>query len=266
MTNSKTLKALALGTAVAAVLSSGVAAAEVTANAAITNNYIWRGVTQTQDQAAGQGGIDWSHGSGLYAGTWVSNVDFSFEDDTDGTIFAKGYEMDVYAGFGGEVGSFGYDLGVITYQYPVTPSVNFTEVYLSGTFNVLTLGVNYTVDAASGNDAEKTDGAFGVFDKGDTYVYGSLDFPTNAGDFSLFAGSYMFDNSNKSFANGNTYGDLDYVHYGAAWSKGDFRFAVDKNDIKETNTALGTNGGTTGNSSADNVRFTVMWSKDFELM
>ncbi len=70
-------KSIVLATAVASILSSGVALAELSANAAVTSNYIWRGVTQTADQAAGQGGIDWGHDSGLYAGTWVSNVDFS---------------------------------------------------------------------------------------------------------------------------------------------------------------------------------------------
>ena len=253
MTNSKAIRAISLGAAVAAAMTSGVAAADWTGNAAIASNYIWRGVTQTKDQAAGQGGVDWSHGSGLYAGTWVSNVDFSGLGD--------GYEMDVYAGFGGEAGGFGYDLGVLTYQYPVTPNFNFTEVYVSGTFSVVTIGVNYTVDAASGNNAEQTVGASGAFDEGDTYVYGSLDFPTKAGDFSLYAASYMFDNSNKTFANGNSYGDIDYVHYGASWSKGDFTFAVDKNDIDDTNPVFGV-----GDSSADNVRFTIMWGKEFELM
>jgi uncharacterized protein (TIGR02001 family) len=249
MTNSKTLKAIALGAAVSAALSSGIASAEVSGNAAVTNNYIWRGVTQTSDQAAVQGGVDWAGGPGFYAGTWLSNVDF------DGTA-TSGYEMDVYAGWGGETGSFGYDLGVITYQYPVTPEFNFTEVYASATFSVVTIGLNYTVDAASGNDADSNPNASGMFDKGDTYVYGSLDFPTKAGDISLFAGSYMFDNSSSTSGAGVTYGDMDYVHYGASWGKGDFTFAVDKNDLDPA-----TNG-----ASADNVRFTVMWSKEFELM
>ena len=253
MMNMRAIKAIPLAAAVAAALTSGVASAEVTGNAAITNNYIWRGVTQTSDQAAGQGGVDWGHGSGLYAGTWLSNVDFSGTGD--------GYEMDLYAGFANEVGGFGYDLGILTYQYPVTPNFNFTEVYLSGTFSVVTLGLNYTVDAASGNNAEQTVGASGAFDEGDTYVFGSLDFPTQAGDFSFYLGSYMFDNSSKTFANGNEYGDFDYVHYGASWGKGDFTFAVDKNDIDGNNEVFGA-----GDGSADNVRFTVMWSKEFELM
>ena len=49
-------KSISLAAAVAAALTSGVAMAELTGNAAITNNYIWRGITQTNDQAAGQGG------------------------------------------------------------------------------------------------------------------------------------------------------------------------------------------------------------------
>lgn len=223
---------IVLATAVAAVLTSGVAAAELSANAAITSNYIWRGITQTYDQAAGQGGIDYGHDSGLYAGTWVSNVAFG-DDNTD-----NGYEMDVYAGFAGEAGKLGYDVGVITYQYPVTPEFNFTEVYVSGTASIVTIGLNYTVDAASGNDG-------GVFDSGDMYVNGSLDFTAGKSDVSLYAGSYMFDND------GGTAGEVDYTHFGANIGKDGFTFAVDKNDVE---------GG-----SADNVRFTASYKVDFEL-
>jgi len=251
MTNSTTLKTAALGAAVAAALSSGIASAEVTANAAIASNYIWRGVTQTVDQAAGQGGIDWGFGPGFYVGTWVSNVDFS---DIGAGVYGKGYEMDVYGGWGGETGNFGYDLGVITYQYPITPEINFTEVYASGTYKVLTLAINYTVDAASGHNPDINPDSSGIIAEGDIYAFGSLDFETKAGDFSLYAGSYMFDNDSKDFSasGGATVGEIDYVHYGASWGKGDFTFSVDKNDIEDP--------------VLDKVRFTVMWSKDFELM
>ncbi len=219
-------KSIVLATAVASVLASGVATADLSANAGIFSNYIWRGVTQTGDEAAGQGGLDWGNDSGLYAGTWVSNV-------------SGGYEMDVYAGFAGEAGSFGYDLGVITYQYPVSPEINFTEVYVSGTMSIVTIGVNYTADAASANEDA-------AFDSGDVYAYGSLDFAAGKSDVSVYAGSYMYTNDQK-FGNG----DLDYNHFGANISKDGFAFAVDKNDIE---------GG-----SDDNVRFTVSYTKDFEL-
>lgn len=223
-------KSIVLATAVASILSSGVALAELSANAAMTSNYIWRGVSQTTDQAAGQGGIDWGHESGVYAGTWVSNVNFDNSDD--------GYEMDVYAGFAGEAGDLGYDIGVISYQYPITPEFNFTEIYVSGTFNILTVGLASTVDAASGNED-------GVFDDGDMYINGSLDFTAGKSDVSVYVGSYMFDND------GGTAGEVDYNHFGASIGKDGFTFAVDKNDI---------DGG-----SADNVRFTASYAVDFEL-
>lgn len=241
---------IVLATAVAVSLTSGVASADFTGNAAITSNYIWRGATQTNDQAAGQGGLDWSHGSGFYAGTWVSNVDFSG--------FGDGYEMDVYAGFSGEAGSVGYDLGVISYQYPVTSEFNFTELYVSGTFNVVTVGVAYTVDEAHGNDAEKDPNASGMFESGDIYLSGSVDFSAGKSDVSIYAGSYMFDQdgTDNSATGGATVGEIDYSHVGASISKDGFTFAVDKNDIADVP-------GTT--NTADNVRFTASYSIDFEL-
>jgi uncharacterized protein (TIGR02001 family) len=254
MTNSKTLKAVALGAAVAAALSSGVASAELTGNAAVSNNYIWRGVTQTANAAAASGGLDYGMG-GFYVGTWLGNVDF---EPSGGQ---KGYEMDVYAGFGGEAGGFGYDLGVITYQYPMEPQINFSEVYASGTFSVVTIGIAYTVDTASANEAGKS-----AFDKGDIYVNGSLDFETDAGDISLYAGSYMFDNDGNVGGTGT--GELDYIHYGASLAKGDFTFAVDKNDIDSNNAffASGDPADSDADATIDNVRFSVTWSKEFELM
>jgi uncharacterized protein (TIGR02001 family) len=49
------------------------------ANIGAVSNYIWRGVTQTQDGAAVQGGVDVAHESGFYAGTWASNIDWNDE-------------------------------------------------------------------------------------------------------------------------------------------------------------------------------------------
>ena len=222
-------KKITLAAAVAAALTSGAASAEITANAGFFSNYIWPGVTQTSDQAAGQGGIDWSGGPGLYAGTWVSNVDF------DGSATA-GYEMDVYGGWAAEAGNFGWDLGVITYQYPLDPSnSNFTEIYATGSIVGLTAGIWYTVDKASGlTDPNGKDD--------DIYLYGAYDFTAADIDYSIYIGNYSFD------ADPNA----DYTHYGASIGKGGFSFAVDKNDIEGGN--------------ADNVRFTVGYSVDFELM
>jgi uncharacterized protein (TIGR02001 family) len=241
-------KSIVLTTAVAAALTSSVAAAEVTANAAFVSNYIWRGVTQTSDQAAGQGGIDWGHESGLYAGTWVSNVDFSvIEEDSGLYVLGKGYEIDFYAGFANEIGGLGYDVGVATYQYPANSAdnnqaVGFTEAYVSATASIVTVGVNYTFDNAQGNEG-------GIYVDGDMYISGSLDFPMGTTDVSLYAGTYKFENDGKIID-----GEVlvaDYSNFGASIGKDGFTFAVDKNDIDDP--------------YLDSVRVSVGYGLDFEL-
>jgi uncharacterized protein (TIGR02001 family) len=99
-----TKKTLAFSALVASVLASAPAMAELSANVAVTSNYVFRGFTQTDDGAALQGGLDYAHETGLYAGVWGSNVD-------------KGLEYDLYAGYAGSVGDFGYDLAYLTYNY-----------------------------------------------------------------------------------------------------------------------------------------------------
>ena len=42
-------------------------------NIGVTTDYIFRGVTQSQHKPAVSGGLDYTHSSGLYAGTWLSN-------------------------------------------------------------------------------------------------------------------------------------------------------------------------------------------------
>lgn len=113
--------------AAAAVLVSGSAFAGVTGNVGAFSNYMFRGITQTGDDAAVQGGLDYSHASGLYAGAWVSNTNFG------------SYETDLYAGFAGKAGDIGYDVGYIFYGYRDATKSNFSEVY--GGITVAGLGV-----------------------------------------------------------------------------------------------------------------------------
>lgn len=48
---------------------------ELSANAALTTDYVFRGFSQTAENAAIQGGFDATHGI-FYAGVWASNLDF----------------------------------------------------------------------------------------------------------------------------------------------------------------------------------------------
>lgn len=93
---------------------------EFSANVAITNDYVFRGFTQTNEDFAIQGGFDVSHSSGFYIGTWASNVEFLDEVNGNSTSF----EIDFYGGFAGDFANsiFSYDIAVIYYAYPGDPA------------------------------------------------------------------------------------------------------------------------------------------------
>lgn len=113
---------LGLATAGAALvimaLGAGEAAAQdksgpdVTFNLGASTDYVFRGVSQTDEDPQVFGGVDLTYGR-FYAGTWASNVDFG--DSTDA-------EIDLYAGFKPTLGSVSLDLGVIYYGYVDAPS------------------------------------------------------------------------------------------------------------------------------------------------
>jgi uncharacterized protein (TIGR02001 family) len=109
---------------------------DASANVSATSNYVWRGMTQTANKPAIQGGIDFGY-MGLYAGTWISNVDFGSTATT---------EVDGYVGYGGEIDGLEYDLGYIKYAFLKESTANMEEVYLglSKDFGVGSLGATYS--------------------------------------------------------------------------------------------------------------------------
>ena len=205
------LNKIALACGAALLGATAVAQAEISANIGATSNYVWRGVTQTDDQAAIQGGIDWAGDSGFYAGTWVSNVDFGPGSGET--------EWDLYGGYAGEMGGLGYDVGYIQYLYPDTADADFGEIYLGLSWEWLSGGVNYTVTS----DVNEP----GVFVDGDVYAYISASFDLPQG-FSggVTIGQYWFDYDGDAAV-----GDVDYMHGQIDISKsagdfGDFTFTL----------------------------------------
>jgi uncharacterized protein (TIGR02001 family) len=117
----------------ASILASAVliptAQAEVSGNVAIQSDYVWRGISQNAEDPSIQGGFDYSHESGFYAGVWGASVDFGGAESTEG---------DLYFGFAGETESgIGYDVGFIEYTYygsEGASDANFTEYYLGTSY------------------------------------------------------------------------------------------------------------------------------------
>ena len=68
----------------------------LSANVTLTSDYIFRGISQTGGDPAIQGGLDYSHKSGFYLGTWASNVGWieDFQGYESGNM-----EIDLYGGF-----------------------------------------------------------------------------------------------------------------------------------------------------------------------
>lgn len=118
---------------------------ELSANVALTSDYRFRGISQSDEDAAIQGGVDAVFAPGIYVGVWASSVDFDSNGAADGSI-----EMDYYAGWAGNIGGtdFGIDVGYMYYDYPGDDGGfgDYQEVYLKTSWRDLELGVAYSDD------------------------------------------------------------------------------------------------------------------------
>jgi uncharacterized protein (TIGR02001 family) len=112
----------------------------ITGNLTFTSDYVFRGISQTNEKFAVQGGFDYAHEeTGLYAGTWASNVNAG-----TGSV-----ELDVYGGWKKSFGEFGLDLGYIHYEYENNSSLNTDEVYVGGSWKWFTAKYYYTISDQS---------------------------------------------------------------------------------------------------------------------
>jgi len=109
----KTILTLSVAAALAApTLAAAADPSPVSGNMSIVSDYRFRGISQTYEGPAIQGGIDYSHPSGIYVGNWNSNV------ASQQFPLGSGIEMDFYAGWKTSLGDIGIDIGTIYYYYP----------------------------------------------------------------------------------------------------------------------------------------------------
>ena len=118
----KFYKRIALSSALLVATLPNVQAAEssipveFSGSVALTSDYVFRGQSLSNENMAMQGEFDATHSSGAYIGTWASNV--SGLPVSDPLATAGSLELDVYAGYAGEMNDFGYDLFVTRFIYP----------------------------------------------------------------------------------------------------------------------------------------------------
>ena len=144
----------------AALLVPGLAAAQaaaspITGNMSLVSDYRFRGLTQTFEEPALQGGFDYAHSSGIYLGNWNSSI-------SDNFYAGSPLEMDFYGGYKGAAGPLGYDVGVLYYYYPGSNlagvgTIDNLEVYAGVSWKFLSLKYFHAVSDFFG--APNTDGS-----------------------------------------------------------------------------------------------------------
>jgi uncharacterized protein (TIGR02001 family) len=134
MRNLRILAALGL------LSAAGAANAELSSTWTLTNDYDFRGSSQSAKDPAVQASLDFAMDSGWYIGAWASNVDFGPDVDVD-------YEVDVYTGFsGGEEDGLGWDVGFVYYAYPDESDFNYPEIYGTLSYGIFSGGLYYSND------------------------------------------------------------------------------------------------------------------------
>lgn len=107
-------------------------------NLSLMSNYIWRGVSQTNNGPAVEGDLGFEH-KGFYVGMTGENVDYGPEDPAY-------LELAPYVGFEHEFEShIKFDLSCLYYVYPHT-TYDYSELSGSVGYRIFSLGLQYAMD------------------------------------------------------------------------------------------------------------------------
>jgi len=119
-------------------------------NIGFFTDYTFRGISYTRERGAVQGGIDYSHSSGLYLGVWGTNVH-------NAALYGNTVEVDVYGGYIRPLTeNLSMNVGFLQFFYPDsnhpgagTPnkggSPNTTELNAALTYKYFTLKHSYAI-------------------------------------------------------------------------------------------------------------------------
>lgn len=137
---------------VALTASANALALDTSGSAALTSDYVWRGSTQSQGDAAVQAGFRVTGDSGFYASAWGSSVEFAPETHASS-------ELDFVVGWNGKLADdWALDANLLHYRYPAT-TVDLNWIELNTT---LTWKDNYWLSMGWSSEAlgTKQDGLY----------------------------------------------------------------------------------------------------------
>jgi uncharacterized protein (TIGR02001 family) len=121
---------------IGALTFAGTAHAELSFNVGMFSDYLDDGTSASNNNAVVQGGVDYSHDSGFYLGTWLSTL-----GDGDGQ------EVELYLGYGFSLEEFDFDVGYAYSYYPSLDDEDVGEIYGEVAYGPVYVGIDYTVHA-----------------------------------------------------------------------------------------------------------------------
>lgn len=240
----------------AALLASPVAmAGKLSGNVGVVSDYMFRGLDQSANGAAVQGGLDYEFDilKGLYTGLWVSNA-----------AAVGGNEADIYAGYGIKLGEFNLDGGVIYYIYtedtegpPGAKNLDYAELYVGGSIGPAALKVFYAPEFRA-----DTGGPNGEPDDELLYVTASVNLTlTDTISFIPQVGFSAGDGAKGAF--GDEYSDYSITAVKKLKDDMSVSLAIIGTDLDDYSAATGPVAKGTGLS--DNPKFVIGFKKNFKL-
>ena len=212
--------ALALAISGTIAATPALADGELSASAAVSNMYLWRGLDLGDGSAAVSGDLTYSLG-GAYGGVWISSGDSTL-----------GSEYDLYFGYGAEMGDFSFDISLWNYNYSDgSPNVTGSEENAIAALNLLQqipvfpaalAGVTTTADVTDDTTGELSEIITTVAYKGISLSYydniagaTGYEYWTLSGGYEKFSatlGFHDFDLPSASIGNENmTHLNLNYA-------------------------------------------------------
>ena len=193
----------------------------INANIGLVNNYVFRGLSQTNFDSAVQGGIEYAHESGIYIGNWNSTISWITNTyGTGGYIYGKSapgkpvsapVELDFYLGIRKDLlaKDFASDIGAIVYYYPTSGIPNTDNYFANPNTAEVYVAQNLLFGSISGN--AKLSYALTTFfgtanSRGSMYPELNLNWDTGVEDFSIYGhiGAQYFAGHIQN-QNGNNY-------------------------------------------------------------
>ncbi|MBX6769232.1 MAG: hypothetical protein IRY90_19130 [Actinomadura rubrobrunea] len=110
----------------------------LTTTAAVANDYLFRGISQTRNNWAVQGTFDLAHESGVYVGAFLTNAKFLASPWND-----TRQELDLLAGYRFALGRVNVDIGYVGYLYPGQDKAPGTQL---NEYHEVAIRANTTID------------------------------------------------------------------------------------------------------------------------